>query len=98
MDVIGAEEEKAEKVEQLDNYATDGDMSCSRIEEGNFRDDEESDKGDDTPPPANPEICNTSDPHISNGSPGSDGPPKKVASEPKIVKQEPLALSSSRKR
>lgn len=98
MDVIGADEEKAEKVERLDNYATDGDMSCSRIEEGNFRDDEESDKGDDIPPPTNLEICNTSDPQISKGSPGSDVPPTKVASEPKIVKQEVLALSSSRKR
>jgi hypothetical protein len=98
MDAIGADEEKAEKVERLDNYATDGDMSCSRIEEGNFRDDEESDKGGDTPPPANLELYNTSDPEIPKSSPGSDGPPTKKASEPKIVKQEALALSSSRKR
>jgi hypothetical protein len=97
-EAIGADEEKAEKVERLENYATDGDMSCSRIEEGNFRDDEESDKGDETPPPADLELYNTSDPEIPKGSMGSDGPPTKVASDPNIVKQEALALSSSRKR
>lgn len=98
MDAIGADEEKADKVERLDNYATDGDMSCSRIEEGNFRDDEQSDKGYDTPSPANLELYNESDPEIPKGSTGSDGPPTKVASDPNIVKQEALALSSSRKR